>query len=202
MRLIPRSRPARPDGPFVQSAAKRQIGGSSTTAEKARAWRQLPGTDQSRSSVFVPIMAATGCSADHPGGLRARECVRRGRRAPAGDGRRQHGRGARKRAPVRRDAAAAEGNRAARRRARDHQQRPAGLAAELDIQAIYDSVGDKIREVFRQPRSSGSACTTRRREPGRISRTRYEHGERITSRRACRAPTASDRTSPDARDAA
>ena len=40
--------------------------------------------------------------------------------------RRQHGRGARERAPLRRDAAPAQGDRAARRRARGHQQHPGG----------------------------------------------------------------------------
>jgi GAF domain-containing protein len=30
-----------------------------------------------------------------------------------------------------------------------HQQRQAALAAELNIQGIYDAVGDKIREIFR-----------------------------------------------------
>ena len=38
--------------------------------------------------------------------------------------------------------------RAARKRARDHQQHPAGHRAELDFQAIVDLVGDKLREVF------------------------------------------------------
>ena len=42
------------------------------------------------------------------------------------DGGREHGRGARERAPVRRDAAPAEGNRAAQRRAGRDQQHPAG----------------------------------------------------------------------------
>ena len=35
------------------------------------------------------------------------------------------------------------------------------LAAELDIQGIYDSVGDKIREIFHRPTWT-SASTTRR----------------------------------------
>ncbi len=50
----------------------------------------------------------------------------------------------RERAPLRRDAAAAEGNRAARRRARDHQQRAGRPRRQLDFQAIIDLVGDKI----------------------------------------------------------
>ena len=36
----------------------------------------------------------------------------------------------------------------ARRRAGDHQQRPAGPRRELDMQAMYDLVGDKIQEIF------------------------------------------------------
>ena len=60
------------------------------------------------------------------GGLRARIRVRRIRGAPAVHRRRQHGRRTGERAPLRRDAAAVEGERAARRRAGSHQQRAAG----------------------------------------------------------------------------
>ncbi len=59
-------------------------------------------------------------------------------------------RGARERAAVRRDAASVQGKRAARGGARHHQQRPAGACgASSSCRAIYDLVGDKIREVFR-----------------------------------------------------
>ena len=58
--------------------------------------------------------------------LRAGECVRRCRGPPAVDSRLRHGCRARERAPLRRDAAAAEGNRAARRRTGDHQRGAAG----------------------------------------------------------------------------
>ena len=61
-----------------------------------------------------------------PRGPRTRKCLRRVGSAIALDGCRQHGRRARERAPVRRDAAAAEGNRAAQRRAGRDQQRAAG----------------------------------------------------------------------------
>ena len=62
--------------------------------------------------------------------------------------RRQHGRRAGERAPVRRDAAAAEGNRAARAELAVINSIQEGMAAELDFQAIVDLVGDKLREVF------------------------------------------------------
>ena len=63
---------------------------------------------------------------DRAGKLRARGCFRRSGSALAEHGRCEHGCCAGKRASVRRDAAAAEGNRAARRRAGGHQQHPAG----------------------------------------------------------------------------
>ena len=80
--------------------------------------------------------------------LRARVRLRPGRDPVAADDRRRNGRRPRERAAVRRDAAAAEGDRAAQRRAGGHQQRPAGDRRRADIQGIYDAVGDKIREMF------------------------------------------------------
>ena len=89
--------------------------------------RRCRGTDHAPLVVCVPIVGSdrlTGlASAREP---RARARVRRVRSAPAVDGRGEHGRGAGERAPVRRDAAPAEGNRAARRRAGGDQQHPAG----------------------------------------------------------------------------
>ena len=93
-------------------------------------WRSavaIPGTD---SSQVVDVRADRRrrrvLGIDHPRELRARARVRRGRGAAAADRRREHGRRAGERAPVRRDAAPAEGNRAAQRRAGGHQQHPAG----------------------------------------------------------------------------
>ncbi len=79
---------------------------------------------------------------------RARERLRRFRSSPAGHCGGEHGRRTRERAPLRRDAAPAEGDRAARGRACRHQRIQDGMAAELDFQAIIDLVGDKLREVF------------------------------------------------------
>jgi GAF domain-containing protein len=56
-------------------------------------------------------------------GPRTRACVRRHRGPAAANHRGDDGRGARQRAPLRRDAAPLQGERAARGRARDHQQR-------------------------------------------------------------------------------
>ena len=89
-------------------------------------------------------------------------------RCACSDRRREHGRRARERAPLRRDPAPVQGDRAARRRARGHQQRPEALAAELDIQAIYELVGDKIREIFDAQVTWASASTTKRRTSMRI----------------------------------
>ena len=52
--------------------------------------------------------------------------------APAADRGRQHGRGAGERPPVRRDPAPAQGDRAAQRRAGDHQQRAAGAGRRAE----------------------------------------------------------------------
>ena len=98
--------------------------------------RTRPATGRPRCTGHRPA-AVVGCSCrssratgvigvDPPRELRARERLRRRRRAPAHDGRGEHGRGAGERAPVRRDAAAAEGDRAAQRRAGGDQQHPAG----------------------------------------------------------------------------
>ena len=101
-------------------------------------------------------------------------------------GRREHGRGAGERAPLRRDAAAAEGNRAARRRARDHQQRPGGLAVRARLPGDRRLVGDKLREVFDRRRTSASAGTTPRLNLVHFLYL-YEHGERArSSHRAAR----------------
>ena len=45
-------------------------------------------------------------------------------------------------------AASVQGGRAARGRTGSDQQRPAGTGSRLDMQGIYDAVGDKIREIF------------------------------------------------------
>ncbi len=67
-----------------------------------------------------------GARADQSLRHAARERLRRFRRAVAADARGRHERGARKREALRRDAAPLQGKRAARRRARDHQQRAGG----------------------------------------------------------------------------
>ena len=108
-----------------------QRGGGSRASASALS----PGTDRSMSSVFVPMsQRRPGARLDRARELRARERVRRRRGAPAVDRRRQHGRGARERAPVRRDAAAAEGDRAAQRRAGGDQQRAAGRGGRARLQ--------------------------------------------------------------------
>ena len=82
----------------------------------------------------------------------ARERVRRVGRAPAADARQQHERRARERAPVRRDAAAAQGDRAARRRARHHQQRASRRSPPSST-----SRASTTRSATRSARSSSSA---------------------------------------------
>ena len=119
----------------------------------ARACRR-PGTDLAMSSIVVPIVGGDRVlGVDRAGEPRARARLRRIRSAPAADRRRQHGRGARERAPVRRDAAAAQGDRAAQRRARGHQQHPAGHGREARLP------GDR-RPRRRQAARGASASAT------------------------------------------
>ena len=85
--------------------------------------------------------------------LRARVRVRRRRRAAAHDGRREHGRRARERPPLRRDAAPAEGDRAARARSsRSSTASSRASPPSSTSRAIVDLVGDKLREVLRDRR--------------------------------------------------
>ena len=61
----------------------------------------------------------------------------------------EHGRRARERAPVRRDEAAAGGDRCSARRAGDHQRDSARRSpSQLEFQAIVELVGERIRELF------------------------------------------------------
>ena len=60
-------------------------------------------------------------------------------------------RGARECPSLRRDPAPAQRDRTTRRRTCDHQQCQEGLASKLDMQAIYDLVGDKFaRSLMRR----------------------------------------------------
>ncbi len=78
-----------------------------------------------------------------------RACLRRSSGAAARNPCRQHERGARERPPLRRDAAAAEGDRSAQHRARGDQQHPGRHGQELNFQAIIDLVGDTLRKSVR-----------------------------------------------------
>ena len=87
----------------------------------------LPGTDMSKSLVQVPIVGSDRVI----GGIIVENYEREHAFSRVGhpaavDGRVKHGRCARERASLRRDAAAVEGDRAAQRRARGDQQHPAG----------------------------------------------------------------------------
>ena len=131
--------------PHAPTAAARD-----PTTRRARSGAiQLGGIRRPQSWLGVPILAG-----DRVIGVIGLETPRarrlhRGRRAAARDARLEHGRRARERAPVRRDEAAAHRDRRARRGAGDHQRASSeGLAAQLDMQAMYDLVGDKIQEIF------------------------------------------------------
>ena len=139
----------------------------------------IPGTDTANPALVVPIFGQRPVlGSDHAGELRARIRVRRSGRPPADDRRRQHGRGAGERAPVRRDAAAAEGNRAAQRRARGHQQHPAGHRRASSTSRPSSTSSATSCAKSSRPTTSGSA--------GTIDATNlrhflyaYEHGQRL-----------------------
>jgi GAF domain-containing protein len=92
--------------------------------------------------------------------LRARIRVRRAGGAAADHGRIQHGRRTGERATVRRDSAAAQGNRAARRGARDHQFDPAGAGGRAEFRRS-SSLSATSCDVFktRTSRSAGTRKT-------------------------------------------
>ena len=106
----------------------------------------VPGTDQSRSIVSVPMMAGERIF----GAVTLENHERDNAFGPADvrlldDHRRQHGRGAAQRQELR-------GRAPARGRAGDRStSMQQGLAGELDFRAIIDLVGDKLREVFAHP---------------------------------------------------
>ena len=121
--------PPTPGGHWSQMIETRQPRGHRTIARTggARASRRSRAPTRACPRSASRSSAATACSARScTGELRARERLRRVRGAAAQHRRREHGRGAGERAPLRRDAAPAQGNRAARRRAGGHQQHPGG----------------------------------------------------------------------------
>ena len=121
----------------------------------------VPGTDTSKSLVArADRRQRSRARQHHDRELRARVRVRRSRRAAADDGRREHGRRAGERAPLRRDAAAAQGNRAAQRRARGHQQHPAGdrRRSSTSRRSSISSATSCAR--YSAPATSASAGTT------------------------------------------
>ena len=120
--------PTPPTAPFLELVRTRQPFVVNNRSEyEALGFTTIPGTDQSHSSVAVPDPGQRPRSGlGRHRELRARKRLRRSRSTAAEHGGGEHGHGARKRTPVRRDAAPAEGNRGAQRRARGDQQHPAG----------------------------------------------------------------------------
>ena len=74
--------------------------------------------------------------------------VQRRRRAAPVHARLEHGRRPRERPAVRRDEASPRRDGPACRRAGGHQRDGQALAAELEMQAMYELVGERIREIF------------------------------------------------------
>ena len=88
---------------------------------------------------------------------------------------------------VRRDEAPADRDRRARRRAGHHQRGPAGPCRQLDMQAMYEVVGDKIQEIFdAQVVDIGIVRSRSRRDPLPV----HDRAWRPLPRRADRHPGA------------
>ena len=119
-----------PTGRIAKAFCARPAGGGQQPRRDGRAGAcaRVPGhASRACPPRWCRSSAATGCIGTHRARRpRARERLRRGRGAAAQHRGREHGRGAGERAPVRRDAAPAEGDRAAQRRAGGDQQHPAG----------------------------------------------------------------------------
>ena len=95
-----------------------------------------------KSALFVPlVVGGQGDRRDLAPEPRPRARVQRGGRSSAHHARREPERRARERPAVR-------GDPPAQRRARAHQRRAARLAENLEMQAMYDLVGDRIQEIF------------------------------------------------------
>ena len=115
--------------------------------QHAGAARRVRQPDGSGGAAQVGRCASHSSSARRATGVdlapepRTRARVQRGRRAPALDARRQPQRRARERTAVR-------GDPAAERRARTDQRVQRGLAENLDLQAMYELVGDRLQEIF------------------------------------------------------
>ncbi len=124
----------RPDGPFTKMAKTRQPQIWHTAAEGDALSPVIEGTDASLSGVFIPII-----SSDRVLGSMALEnferenAYRRKRAAPADHHRRHPGRRPGKCAPLQRDPAPAQRNRAAQQRIGDHQLHPAGAGRRAGL---------------------------------------------------------------------
>ena len=110
------------------------------------------------------------------------DALQRGGRSAADDAGRQLERGSRERAAVRRDAAAADRDQRARRRAGDHQQRPAGPRREAGHAGDVRPRRRQDPRDLRRPGRRRSACTTSSDQMVRYRRTFDERGERLRRR--------------------
>ena len=108
----------------------------------------LPRPASRDGAVCPPGGWRPGAWRDQADGHESGERLRRVRRAPAEDAGQLDERGARERAAVRRDATAAQRERAACGELAIINSVQEGLAAELDFRAIVDLVGNKIAEIF------------------------------------------------------
>ena len=129
---------------------------------------------------MVPLPIG-GAGARHPAaerhGTRAR--VQRLRRPAAGNACRQHGCRAGECATVRRDAAAAEGNRAAQRRARGHQQRSSRAWREARLPGHRRPRRRQAARGVRAPATSASAGIDEASSDRLHFLYEYEHGVRM-----------------------
>ena len=154
-----------------------------------RVWRSHPTRRDAEVGPLGSAARGRAVARGHNGaGPGPRKRVHRSRRPTARNPGRQHERGAGERPPLRRDAAAVDGDRATRNAElaiiNSMQQ---GMAAELNIQGIFDPVGDKMRAIFRHGRRWHPARSRSADGPDPIPLLLQATGERLTvpSARPC-----------------
>ena len=136
--VIESGRPLR----FGHARRAEAAGASSSGLRRGRGSHRSESGSACRSGPATTTVGVVGF------GEQRQRRVQRGRRAAGLDDRLEHGRRARERAAVRRDERllTETNERAAELAIINSVQQ--GLAAKLDMQAMYDLVGDKIREIF------------------------------------------------------
>ena len=181
-----RSRARRPLGPGLTSTVITTERPLRVGTHRASRWRparvQVGGTHDPVVARRADRRPAIGSSASSASRALDAERLQRGRRAAAGDARREHGRRPRERPPVRRDQAAAGRDRRASGRAGGDQRdrRRAGRAARLRRRSSSSSASGSARC------STADRCIIALFDPGDAPASRFPYERRRRSTRPVR----------------